>query len=61
MKLDGRPMSGDIGRGATRDVIAFARKLASAGNKPKGIHIKLIRLLLLATTHCFYKILAGAT
>ncbi|XP_009593942.1 uncharacterized protein LOC107793545 isoform X3 [Nicotiana tabacum] len=35
-QLDGRPMSGDIGRGATRDVIAFARKLASAGNKPKG-------------------------
>ncbi|KAK4354946.1 hypothetical protein RND71_027140 [Anisodus tanguticus] len=36
-QLDGRPMSGDIGRGATRDAIAFARKLASAGdNKPKG-------------------------
>lgn len=29
-------MSGDIGRGATRDAIAFARKLASAGDKPKG-------------------------
>ncbi|XP_009791605.1 uncharacterized protein [Nicotiana sylvestris] len=35
-QLDGRPMSGDIGRGATRDAIAFARKLASAENKPKG-------------------------
>lgn len=35
-QLDGRPMSGDIGRGATRDAIAFARKLASAGDKPKG-------------------------
>ncbi|KAG5573977.1 hypothetical protein H5410_063743 [Solanum commersonii] len=34
-QLDGRPMSGDIGRGATRDAIAFARKLASAGDKPK--------------------------
>nr|XP_016440986.1 PREDICTED: uncharacterized protein LOC107766680 isoform X1 [Nicotiana tabacum]XP_016440987.1 PREDICTED: uncharacterized protein LOC107766680 isoform X1 [Nicotiana tabacum] len=35
-QLDGRPMSGDIGRGATRDAIAFAQKLASAENKPKG-------------------------
>ncbi|XP_060174010.1 uncharacterized protein LOC132604497 isoform X3 [Lycium barbarum] len=35
-QLDGRPMSGDIGRGATRDAIAFARKLASAGDKPKA-------------------------
>lgn len=33
-------MSGDIGRGATRDAIAFARKLASAGDKPKGLCIK---------------------
>lgn len=35
-QLDGRPMSGDIGRGATREAIAFARRLASARGKPKG-------------------------
>lgn len=29
-------MSGDIGRGATREAIKFALHLASANNKPKG-------------------------
>lgn len=32
-------MSGDIGRGATRDAIAFARRLASAKDKPKGFSL----------------------
>ncbi|WCJ17908.1 hypothetical protein M5689_000293 [Euphorbia peplus] len=35
-QLDGRPMSGDIGRGATRESIAFAVRLAKAKNKPRG-------------------------
>lgn len=35
-QLDGRPMSGDIGRGATREAIAFALRLASAIGRPKG-------------------------
>ncbi|KAL2459713.1 uncharacterized protein Fot_54457 [Forsythia ovata] len=35
-QLDGRPMSGDIGRGATREAIAFASYLAAARDKPKG-------------------------
>nr|XP_043610420.1 uncharacterized protein LOC122582124 isoform X2 [Erigeron canadensis] len=35
-QLDGRPMSGDIGRGATRESIAFALRLASADDKPPG-------------------------
>ncbi|XP_011100763.1 uncharacterized protein LOC105178888 isoform X2 [Sesamum indicum] len=35
-QLDGRPMSGDIGRGATREAIKFALHLASAKDKPKG-------------------------
>ncbi|KAG8370522.1 hypothetical protein BUALT_Bualt14G0125600 [Buddleja alternifolia] len=35
-QLDGRPMSGDIGRGATREAIAFALRLASIRDKPKG-------------------------
>ncbi|KAL3829330.1 hypothetical protein ACJIZ3_018132 [Penstemon smallii] len=34
-QLDGRPMSGDIGRGATREAIAFALRLASAREKPQ--------------------------
>lgn len=29
-------MSGDIGRGATRESIAFARRLALANEKPPG-------------------------
>ncbi|OAY69811.1 hypothetical protein ACMD2_04729 [Ananas comosus] len=33
-QLDGRPMSGDIGRGATREAIAFAVRLASTQDKP---------------------------
>ncbi|XP_065871531.1 uncharacterized protein [Euphorbia lathyris] len=33
-QLDGRAMSGDIGRGATRESIAFAARLAAAKNKP---------------------------
>ncbi|CAK9138892.1 unnamed protein product [Ilex paraguariensis] len=35
-QLDGRPMSGDIGRGATREAIAFAVRLAAAKDKPHG-------------------------
>lgn len=35
-QLDGRPMSGDIGRGATRQTIAFAVHLASAKQRPPG-------------------------
>jgi Fe-S-cluster-containing hydrogenase component 2 len=35
-QLDGRPMSGDIGRGATREAISFATRLASCTNKPRG-------------------------
>lgn len=33
-------MSGDIGRGATREAIAFAVRLASAKGKPKGFHLE---------------------
>lgn len=36
MKLDGRPMSGDIGRGATRETIAFAAQLALSNDRPPG-------------------------
>ncbi|EYU29661.1 hypothetical protein ABFS82_07G005800 [Erythranthe guttata] len=35
-QLDGRPMSGDIGRGATREAIKFARDLVSIKDKPRG-------------------------
>ncbi|KAJ4839575.1 hypothetical protein Tsubulata_036846 [Turnera subulata] len=35
-QLDGRPMSGDIGRGATRESIAFAVRLAAVQDKPHG-------------------------
>lgn len=35
-QLDGRPMSGDIGRGATRQTVAFAVHLASAKQRPPG-------------------------
>ncbi|CAA3020777.1 Hypothetical predicted protein [Olea europaea subsp. europaea] len=35
-QLDGRPMSGDIGRGATREAISFASYLATARDRPKG-------------------------
>ncbi|KAL8484823.1 hypothetical protein ACS0TY_027207 [Phlomoides rotata] len=35
-QLDGRPMSGDIGRGATREAIKFALHLVSLKNRPKG-------------------------
>lgn len=36
LKLDGRPMSGDIGRGATKESIAFAVELAKAKERPPG-------------------------
>jgi len=36
LKLDGRPMSGDIGRGATKESIAFAVQLAKAKDRPPG-------------------------
>ncbi|CAK8531559.1 unnamed protein product [Lathyrus sativus] len=35
-QLDGRPMSGDIGRGATKESIAFATQLAKAKDRPSG-------------------------
>ncbi|XP_022749055.1 uncharacterized protein LOC111298593 [Durio zibethinus] len=35
-QLDGRPMSGDIGRGATRESIAFAVRLAASRERPAG-------------------------
>ncbi|XP_027338519.1 uncharacterized protein LOC113852442 isoform X2 [Abrus precatorius] len=35
-QLDGRPMSGDIGRGATKESIAFAVQLAKAEKRPPG-------------------------
>uniref|UniRef100_A0A0A0KG51 4Fe-4S ferredoxin-type domain-containing protein n=2 Tax=Cucumis sativus TaxID=3659 RepID=A0A0A0KG51_CUCSA len=35
-QLDGRPMSGDIGRGATRETIAFAAQLALSNDRPPG-------------------------
>ncbi|XP_073029368.1 uncharacterized protein [Primulina eburnea] len=35
-QLDGRPMSGDIGRGATRQAITFALHLSAARDRPKG-------------------------
>ncbi|GAB4843013.1 hypothetical protein Ancab_012989 [Ancistrocladus abbreviatus] len=35
-QLDGRPMSGDIGRGATREAIAFAVRVANAKDRPPG-------------------------
>ncbi|KAI5446591.1 hypothetical protein KIW84_014431 [Lathyrus oleraceus] len=35
-QLDGRPMSGDIGRGATKESIAFAVQLAKAKDRPSG-------------------------
>ncbi|KAK2644677.1 hypothetical protein Ddye_019872 [Dipteronia dyeriana] len=35
-QLDGRPMSGDIGRGATRESIAFAVQLVAAKDRPPG-------------------------
>ncbi|GAB2210233.1 hypothetical protein Droror1_Dr00015494 [Drosera rotundifolia] len=35
-QLDGRPMSGDIGRGATREAVAFAVCLARATDRPPG-------------------------
>ena len=39
MKLDGRPMSGDIGRGATRESIAFAVRLAAVKDRPPGLYL----------------------
>lgn len=35
-QLDGRPMSGDIGRGATRESIAFAVRLVASRERPPG-------------------------
>jgi len=39
LKLDGRPMSGDIGRGATKESIAFAVQLAKAKQRPPGLYL----------------------
>lgn len=38
LKLDGRPMSGDIGRGATRESLAFAVQLAAVKDRPPGLY-----------------------
>lgn len=35
-QLDGRPMSGDIGRGATRETVSFAIHMASVPERPPG-------------------------
>ncbi|KAK3137450.1 hypothetical protein QOZ80_5BG0452400 [Eleusine coracana subsp. coracana] len=37
-QLDGRPMSGDIGRGATRETISFAVHMASMSDRPPGFY-----------------------
>ncbi|KAJ4750077.1 hypothetical protein LUZ62_084482 [Rhynchospora pubera] len=37
-QLDGRPMSGDIGRGATKQTISYAIHLASTQNRPHGFY-----------------------
>ncbi|XP_062181285.1 uncharacterized protein LOC133885573 isoform X3 [Phragmites australis] len=36
--LDGRPMSGDIGRGATREAVSFAVHMASISDRPRGFY-----------------------
>lgn len=35
-QLDGRPMSGDIGAGATKAAVALAASVAASGNRPPG-------------------------
>ncbi|GLJ40531.1 hypothetical protein SUGI_0836060 [Cryptomeria japonica] len=35
-QLDGRPMSGDIGKGATREAVAFAARMVENKNRPPG-------------------------
>ncbi|XP_031497673.1 uncharacterized protein LOC116262438 isoform X2 [Nymphaea colorata] len=35
-QLDGRPMSGDIGKGATKEAIAFAARLTAVEGRPHG-------------------------
>ncbi|XP_020165547.1 uncharacterized protein [Aegilops tauschii subsp. strangulata] len=37
-QLDGRPMSGDIGRGATRETVSFAVDLTSVPDRPLGFY-----------------------
>lgn len=37
-QLDGRPMSGDIGRGATRETVSFAVHVASMSERPPGFY-----------------------
>lgn len=37
-QLDGRPMSGDIGNGTTKDTINFAIRLVSQHDKPHGFY-----------------------
>lgn len=51
MKLDGRPMSGDIGRGATRETIAFAAQLARTNDRPPGLHTSHPRKLIFTSLH----------
>ncbi|KAF8727108.1 hypothetical protein HU200_019614 [Digitaria exilis] len=37
-QLDGRPMSGDIGRGATKETISFSVRMASVSKRPPGFY-----------------------
>ena len=39
-------MSGDIGRGATRESIAFAVQLAAAKDRPPGLYINSMHTLI---------------
>ncbi|XP_039126884.1 uncharacterized protein LOC120263025 isoform X2 [Dioscorea cayenensis subsp. rotundata] len=36
--LDGRPMSGDIGRGATKEAVTFAARISSMQDRPHGFY-----------------------
>ncbi|KAH7678610.1 RLI1 protein [Dioscorea alata] len=37
-QLDGRPMSGDIGRGATKEAVTFAARITSMQDRPDGFY-----------------------
>lgn len=46
MQLDGRPMSGDIGAGATRAAVTLASHVAASHDRPPGTELSLKSLLL---------------
>lgn len=54
LKLDGRPMSGDIGRGTTRETIAFAVHLAATKDRPHGSLNRVVMLFLVQEEFCVY-------